>query len=162
MATVVAIVSIVTLCKKHHISREQFDLCTKVIANGVKAFYLVESASVPGQCYRVEWNDEHHCLQCLPHNGEACKASANGVPCWHKRAALANEEYFKAEQAARRKAEQAEIEATPEYQLEQAFRELEEALDKLDEIAAESDRREQARKDAERTRYNNFELSMGI
>ncbi len=122
------LITIAALCSKHNITEEQFSNATKVIANGRKAFYIVESLSAPGQEYRVEWNDEYHCLQCLPHNGEACKASANGLQCWHKRAALAVEEHEQAKVRARRKLEQAEIEATPQYQaeqLQQAMYELE-------------------------------------
>jgi hypothetical protein len=161
MATII-VATIASICAKYLISQEQFDLATKVIATGRKAFYIVESLSTPGQEYRVEWNDEHHCLQCLPHNGEACPASKNGVPCWHKRCAMANKEHFKAEQAARRQREQVEAESDPSYEIEHLFAELDRIFEKLDEIAAESDRKAQAYRDAERNRYLNYELSMGI
>ena len=121
---------------------EQFSKATKVIANGRKAFYIVESLSVPGQEYRVEWNDEHHCLQCLPHTGEACPASKNGLQCWHKRAALAAEEHYRQEQAERRQSEQAEAESDPMYEIEQAFRDLEDSLDAVDRIFEAMDKRD--------------------
>lgn len=140
MATTIIVATIAAICSKYNISEAQFSKATYCESNG-KGFYIVESASVPGQEYRVEWNDEHQCLQCKPHNGPACKASANGVPCWHKRAALAAEERFKATERSRRLNEQAREEATSEYAWEQYFRDLEDALDALDAIAQESDRR---------------------
>jgi hypothetical protein len=96
MAITIILATIESICKKYNITPEQFSLATKVIANGRKAFYIVESLSSPRQEYRIEWNNEHHCLQCKPHNGEACKASAHCLQCWHKRAALAVEEYEQA------------------------------------------------------------------
>jgi hypothetical protein len=125
MATTIIVVAIAAICSKYNITPEQFDKATKVIANGRKAFYIVESLSTPGQEYRVEWNDEHQALQCKPHNGLACKASVNGLQCWHKRAALAVEEHEQAKMRARRQAEQVEIEATKAYRLERMMYELE-------------------------------------
>src|SRR6266571_9170188 len=115
------IATIASICSKYNITPEQFDRATKVIANGRKAFYIVESLSTPGQEYKVEWNDEYKCLQCKPHNGEACPASANGLQCWHKRSALANQEHYKATEQARRQQEQATVEAKQEYQFEQCM-----------------------------------------
>jgi hypothetical protein len=145
MATTIIVAAIASICEKYNISEEQFSLATKVIANGRKAFYIVESLSTPGQEYCVEWNDKHRCLQCKPHNSEACKASANGLQCWHKRAALAVEEYEQAKVRARRQQEQAEVEATKEYQFEQLLRELEDTLSALDAIAEDSDERDALR-----------------
>ena len=162
MAITIAIVTIAAICSKYNISEEQFSKATKVIANGRKAFYIVESLSTPGQEYRVEWNTEHHCLQCKPHNGEACKASANGRQCWHKRASLAVEEYERAKVRAQRQQEQAEVEATEDYQFEQAVATLTDAMEGLERIAREMDEREQSRRDAERTVYSYYEMSLGI
>jgi hypothetical protein len=142
--TIVAAIS--AICSKYNISEEQFDKATKVIANGRKAFYIIESLSTPGQEYRVEWNVEHHCLQCLPHNGEACKASAYGLQCWHKRAALAVEEHEQAKMRARRQAEQVEIEATKAYRLERMMYELETLQAELEASQAVADEREQSRR----------------
>lgn len=162
MATTLILITIESICKKYNITPEQFSLATKIVANGRKAFYIVESASVPGQEYRVEWNNEHYCLQCRPHKGKVCKASEYGLQCWHKRAALAVEEYEQARVRAQRRQEQASIEATKEYQFEQLFRDLEDALANLDRIAAKADEWEQSRRDADRTAYNYYELSLGI
>jgi len=132
--------TITTICQKYNITPEQFDKATHRTSNG-EHFYIVESQSQPGVEYKVTWNAEHQCLQCLPHTGPACKASENGVPCWHKRAALAVEEHYKAQVRRERANEQARIEATEEYQFEQAMRDLEDALDALDAMAEESDER---------------------
>jgi hypothetical protein len=55
------LITIAAICSKHNIAPEQFDRATKVVMNG-KAFYVVESLSTPGQEYRIEFNDEYHCL----------------------------------------------------------------------------------------------------
>jgi hypothetical protein len=169
MATTLILITIASFCEKYSITPEQFDKATKVIANGRKAFYIVESLSTPGQEYRVEWNDVFHCLQCLPHNGEACKASAYGHQCWHKRAALAVEEHEQAKARAQRLQEQAEVESTKEYQFEQAIHEFEQAMSKFEQYTAEfnliieeADKREQSRRDAGRTAYNYYEMAIEI
>jgi hypothetical protein len=91
---------------------------------------------VPGQEYKIIWNHEHRCMQCLPFNdGPVCKASESGKGCWHRRAALAVLELEKAEALRERQREQAQVEATPQYQLDQLFRELEDALEALDRMA---------------------------
>ncbi len=124
MAITIIVATIASICAKYHITEEQFSKATYCTSNG-KGFYLVESASTPGQEYRIEWNDEYQCLQCKPHNGEACKASVNGLGCWHKRAALANQEHYKATETARRQREQVEVERSQAYRLERAMHELE-------------------------------------
>jgi hypothetical protein len=48
MATTIILATIASICTKYHITPEQFDKATKVIANGRKAFYIVESFSTPG------------------------------------------------------------------------------------------------------------------
>jgi hypothetical protein len=123
---ILAVVSITQVCKKYSISLEQFDRATKVVMNG-KAFYILESASQPGVEYQVIWNDEHQALQCKPHNGPACPASEQGVPCYHKRVACAVEEYEQAKVRAirQRKAEQIEVERSEGYRLEIKMHELE-------------------------------------
>src|SRR6266568_3379348 len=127
MATATAITPS-TLCEKYHLTIEQLSAGTHVVLNGTQHCVIVESASVPGQEYKIIWNSEYKVLQCTAHNGEACKASANGKQCYHKRVALAVIELEKAQSIR----EQAEIEATPEYQFEQLFRDLEDALNALD------------------------------
>jgi hypothetical protein len=130
-----------TLCEKYSITPEQLSAGTHIVLNGTEHAVIVESASVPGQSYKVIWNGQYRVLQCTAHNGEPCKASASGKQCYHKRVAMAVIELEKAE--ARR--EQAEIEAQEYYRFEQAMHELETILDKLDEIALESDERDALR-----------------
>src|SRR5256885_883943 len=103
MSAVIAIVTIAALCSKYRISQEQFSKATYVVENGKTGYYVVESQTTDAE-YHVRYNAEYNVLSCT------CKAGEHGVPCWHKRAALANQEHYKAEQTARRQQEQAEIE----------------------------------------------------
>src|SRR5947207_16019088 len=98
------LITVAAICSKHRISQEQFDKATYCITNG-QGYYVVESQSEAGKEYHVKYNHQFGKLTCT------CKAGQNGVPCWHERAALANQEHYKAEQQARRQREQAEIEA---------------------------------------------------
>ncbi len=149
------LITITTLCEKYHLTPEQFDKATHCESNGVH-FYIVESQTTPGTEYHVKFNRQYGKLTCT------CKAGQQAISCWHMRAALAAEEHYKATEQARRQQEQVEIEATKLYEFEQAFRDLEDALDALDRIAQEADEREQSRRDADRTAYNYYELSLGI
>ncbi len=135
-----------TICEKYNLTIEQLSAGTHIVLNGTQHCVIVESSSVPGQEYKIIWNSLYKVLQCTVHNGVPCKASANGKQCYHKRVALAVIELEKAQSIR----EQAEIEATPEYQFEQLFRDLEDALNALDRIAEEANEREKARRDAER------------
>jgi hypothetical protein len=153
MATLIA--AIATIAAKYNVTLEQMDKATHCSTNG-EHFYIVESQSEPNKEYHVKYNSQYNAPSCT------CKAGTNGRGCWHKRAALAAEEYFKATERARRLNEQATVEATEEYQLDQLFNDLEEALDALDRIAEESDRREQSRRDADRSAYLYYELALGI
>ena len=96
-----------TLTSKYNVTEEQIDACTRVIDNATNTvFYQVESQSNPGTYYKVVYNREHRVLQCTNfENGPVCPASAKGLPCWHKRAALAAEEEYKLLKAAEHQAE---------------------------------------------------------
>ncbi len=96
-------------------------------------YYQVDSESNPGTAYNVRFNRKYGKLTCT------CPAGERGINCKHKRAALAANEIDKAQRNQERINEQARIEATEEYQLEQLFRDLEDALDALDAIAQEAD-----------------------
>ncbi len=131
----------ITLTTQYNITIEQLDRATKIIdCNTNTVYYQVDSQTNPGTAYNVRFNCQFGCLTCT------CPAGQQGIPCWHKRAALAANELDKERVRRERQAEQAAVEATKEYQLEQLFRDLEEALDALDRIAEESDEREALRK----------------
>ena len=91
MTTTIIIATIASLAAKYHITLEQYGKATRIIdCNRNKVFYQVESQSDPTiDPYHVEYNDHFHCLTCT------CKAGQQGIPCWHKRAALAAEEHYK-------------------------------------------------------------------
>lgn len=141
MTTTIVFATIASIAAKYHITLEQFSKAMRIIdCNRNKVFYQVESQTYPTiDAYHVEFNDQFHCLTCT------CKAGQQGIPCWHKRAALAAEEHYKQAQHRERLNEQARIEATKEYQMEQLFRDLEDALDALDAIAEEADERDALR-----------------
>jgi hypothetical protein len=148
MQTTTQVTTPTTIAQKYRITIEQLSSATHVVV-GTQHCVIVESSSVPGQEYKIIWNSTHKCLQCTAHNGEACLASTNGKQCYHLRAALALLELERAWVRRGRQAEQAAIEATKEYQFEQIFRDLEDALANLDRIATEADEREQSRRVAE-------------
>jgi hypothetical protein len=128
-------ITINEICAKHNITPEQFSKATHCTADGNEHYYIVESQSEAGVEYQVRYNRQYKALSCT------CKAGENGVPCWHKRAALAAEEHYKTERLQERINEQECFEATKEYQIEQVIRDLEDALDALDAIAQEADER---------------------
>lgn len=127
----------ITAITQYNITIEQLDRATKIIdVNTNTVYYQVDSQTNPGTSYNVRFNRQFGCLTCN------CPAGQKGIPCWHKRAALAANELDKERVRRERQAEQAVVEATEEYQIEQLFRDLEEALDELDRIAEKSDERE--------------------
>ena len=131
----------ITLTTQYNITIEQLDRATKIIdCNTNTVYYQVDSQTNPGTAYNVRFNRQFGCLTCTG------PARQQGIPCWHRRVALAANELDKERVCRERQAEQAVVEATEEYQLEQLFRDLEEALDALDRIAEESDEREALRK----------------
>lgn len=110
---------------------EQIDRCERIVdLTHNQVFYLVESMSEPGTHYKVIYNRQYRVLQCLPHNGRPCPAAAAGCTCWHRKAAVATEMQYQGLKASERKAV-ASIEATAEYQQEQAEQALCEALRNL-------------------------------
>jgi SWIM zinc finger len=129
----------ITAITQYNITIEQLDRATKII-DGNTVFYQIDSQTNPGTSYNVRFNHQFGCLTCT------CLAGQQGIPCWHKRAALAANELDKERVRRERQTEQAVVEATEEYQIEQLFRDLEEALDELDRIAEKSDEREAHRK----------------
>jgi hypothetical protein len=130
----------ITVTTKYNVTIEQIDRASKIIDGRDNSVYFqVDSQTTPGTSYNVRFNRQFGKLTCT------CPAGEKGINCWHKRAALAANELEKATANLRRKTEQAAVEATEEYQLEQLFRNLEESLEALDRIAEESDEREALR-----------------
>ena len=120
------------------VTQEQIDACERVIdETNHQVFYIVASTSNPGTHYKVIYNRQFGCLQCLPFDGEPCPASVKGLTCWHKRAALAAEAEYKALKRAERQAEQRQVEATEQYQQEQLQFTIEVASRKLTALEAE-------------------------
>src|SRR5690242_12276623 len=74
----------------YRVTPEQVAACTMIEQTSPthQIFYLVQSASDPTTEYKVQYTRERG-LQCLSWDGgRTCPASAEGIPCWHKRAAL--------------------------------------------------------------------------
>ena len=111
MATITAVTSQAEALHVYSVTLEQLDAATMIVDEKTqRAFYLVKSASDPEKEYRVTYNTAFSILQCT------CPAGSEGRGCWHKRAALADWSLYRMEQRRARLAEQAAIEATPEYQ----------------------------------------------
>jgi len=72
---------------------QQLDAVTRFIDEQTHAvFYLAQSASDPDVTYRVTWNKQFSRFSCN------CKASSNGLVCWHLRASIEHARHFEAEQ----------------------------------------------------------------
>lgn len=138
---------------KREFTQAEIDSCEIVQDGATKQYFvIVPSQSVPGQEYKVVWNAEYKTLQCLPHNGQPCKASENGRSCYHLELAVLAFRAWCAEQRAQRIAEAAAVEATPEYQCEQveqamseAQRRMEAMIEEKRQAAAEKEAREFSR-----------------
>lgn len=113
--------------QEYNVTDAQLDACQRWERGNGTIFYTVQSASVELCYYRVEFNTERRCLQCVPHSGEHCKASLHGLTCWHKRAAVAAERIYKYTIAQRRRREAEALERTAAYQSEQVARQVAEA-----------------------------------
>jgi hypothetical protein len=53
--------------------------------------YEVQSQSEPETKYLVKWDHRFHMWRCTPLTGHVCPASAQGIVCWHLKAAAATE-----------------------------------------------------------------------
>lgn len=87
-----------------NVTFEQVDKAHRVINLNVippQVYYQVESAHNPIE-YTVIFDRVHSCLTCT------CKAGQNGIPCWHKRAALAHAAEYRLFQRAVEAVEEAE------------------------------------------------------
>jgi hypothetical protein len=122
--------TIKSICEKFHVSEEQFGKATWCSIDGGQGFYIVECDISPVE-FHVYFNRDRGKLTCT------CPVGQQRYDCWHERASLASEEHYKATEHARRLAEQAEAEATPEYQFEQALHECEQAIQAFDRATAE-------------------------
>jgi hypothetical protein len=84
-------VTSIDLCRKYRVTESQISACTRYTDEvNHRVFYLVESASHPGTFYKVSFNPQFGVIQCKPHNGEPCRASLEGLVCWHIRASHAH------------------------------------------------------------------------
>jgi hypothetical protein len=100
-----------SLNEQYHLTDEQIDAATRFIDLATRSvLYIVKSASEVGKEYKVTWNKHFSRFAC------ECKASQNGMCCWHVRSALVNETMYRqakrdeAEAAARIAEEKAEYE----------------------------------------------------
>jgi len=92
--------------EQYRVSDEQLDAAQRFVNCATReVLYIVKSASEVGREYKVTWNKQFGRFQC------ECKASHNGMCCWHVRSALANEMLYQQakrdeEEAAKRIAEE--------------------------------------------------------
>jgi len=97
--------------EQYRVSDSQLDAATRFENCAThEVLYIVKSATDPDKQYTVRWNRNFSRFQC------ECKASHNGMCCWHVRSALANEMVYRqnvraeAEAATRLAEEKAELE----------------------------------------------------
>lgn len=113
------------ICEKFNVTEAQIDKASRVLdCQSGKVFYQVESQTVAGQVYEVRFNAQYKRLTCT------CPAGQVGIPCWHKRAAMASAyEYRQGENVqARREAEEARL---------AAYRKLEQERDEARALVAD-------------------------
>ncbi len=112
------------IAARFHVTEAQIDKASRVLdCQSGKVFYQVESQTVAGQVYEVRYNEQYKRLTC------SCKAGQVGIPCWHKRAAMAAAfEYRQQENVqARKEAEEARL---------AEYRKLEKARDEARDLVA--------------------------
>ncbi len=97
--------------ESHKVTDSQLDAATRFVNCATReVLYVVQSATSADVQYQVRWNAQYHRFACQ------CKASHNGMNCWHVRSAVANEVLYRenvraeAEAAARIAEEKAEYE----------------------------------------------------
>lgn len=84
-----------------------------------RIFFLVKSSCLDNVEYKVSYDHDHGVLRCESWNGgPPCKAAADGMNCWHRKASLAAWEIFKLEQRQQAEAETQAALADPEVQRE--------------------------------------------
>lgn len=95
------------ICHKFSVTPEQIDKASRVLdCRSGAVYYQVQSQSDPdADPYEVRYNAEFRRLTCT------CKAGQHGIPCWHKRAAMAAAREYLQEQRIANAKEQAEQEA---------------------------------------------------
>jgi hypothetical protein len=76
--------------EQYRVSDSQLDAATRFVNCATnEVLYTVKSASEANKTYNVTWNTNFSRFQC------ECKASHNGMCCWHVRSALANEMIYR-------------------------------------------------------------------
>ena len=94
------------ILKKHNVTDEQVSMAHRIVnLNTHQVFYQVESQSEVG----VEYTVYYH--QVLKHLVCDCKAGQNGIPCWHKRAALAHSDEIRRERREQQERDMRELQA---------------------------------------------------
>lgn len=100
-----------TIATQFNVTEAQVSAAHRIVDLAAhQIFYVVESATSDSE-YKVIYNRSLKALQCLPFSGPACKASENGTPCWHKRAAMAAAAEYKAERDAMEEVAMSELQA---------------------------------------------------
>ncbi len=97
--------------EQYKVTDSQLDAATRFVnCKTNEVLYVVQSATSADVQYQVRWNSTYSRFACQ------CKASHNGMNCWHVRSAVANEVLYRenvraeAEAAARIAEEKAEYE----------------------------------------------------
>ena len=93
-----------TTTNRNQVTEAQLSACHRIEdLNKHQVFYQVESASEAGVEYVVYFDKVLKHLVCN------CKAGQQGIPCWHKRAAVAHAEEIRRERIALQERDMAEL-----------------------------------------------------
>src|SRR5260221_4336796 len=97
--------------EQYKVTDSQLDAATRYIECKTNTvFYLVQSATNADVQYQVRWNRKFSRFACQ------CKASHNGMNCWHVRSAVANEVLYRENIRAEAEAAQRIAEEKAEYE----------------------------------------------
>ncbi len=101
--------------EQYKVTDSQLDAATRFVnCKTNEVLYVVQSATSADVQYQVRWNSTYSRFACQ------CKASHNGMNCWHVRSAVANEvlyrENVRAEAEAARRIAEEEAEEKAEYE----------------------------------------------
>ncbi len=97
--------------EQYKVTDSQLDAATRYINCATReVLYVVQSASSPDVQYQVRWNSTYSRFACQ------CKASHNGMNCWHVRSAVANEVLYRENVRAEAEAAQRIAEEKAEYE----------------------------------------------
>jgi len=97
--------------ESHKVTDSQLDAAQRFVNSATReVLYVVQSATSADVQYQVRWNRQYRRFACQ------CKASHNGMNCWHVRSAVASEVLYRENVRAEAEAAQRIAEEKAEYE----------------------------------------------